>query len=36
MFFPYEYKVWQYSDKGKVQGISGNVDMNLCIDPVWE
>ena len=36
MFYPYEYRVWQYSDKGKVQGIKGDVDMNLCVQPVWE
>ena len=29
-FFPYEYQMWQYSSTGKVDGISGNVDMNLC------
>lgn len=23
---------WQYSSKGQVQGISGNVDMNICYD----
>ena len=23
------YDMWQYSDKGKINGISGNVDMNL-------
>ena len=23
------YDIWQYSSKGKVSGISGNVDMNL-------
>ncbi len=36
MFFPYEYKIWQYSDKGKVQGISGAVDMNISFAPLWE
>lgn len=25
-----EYTMWQYSSKGKVNGISGNVDMNWC------
>lgn len=24
------YDMWQYSSKGKVSGISGNVDMNIC------
>lgn len=35
MFYPYEYKIWQYSDKGTVRGISGNVDMNICFEPIW-
>lgn len=25
-----EYDIWQYSSKGAVSGISGNVDMNIC------
>ena len=25
-------KIWQYSSKGQVPGISGNVDMNVCYD----
>lgn len=28
-FFPYEFKVWQYTSKGRVAGIQGNVDLNL-------
>ena len=24
------YTIWQYSDKGSVNGISGNVDLNIC------
>lgn len=35
MFYPYEYKIWQYSDKGTVRGISGNVDLNICFEPIW-
>ncbi len=27
--FLYEYKIWQYTDSGKVNGISGNVDLNV-------
>ena len=30
-FFPYEFQVWQYTSSGKVDGISGNVDLNLCM-----
>ncbi|MDR0571049.1 MAG: glycoside hydrolase family 25 protein [Clostridiales Family XIII bacterium] len=28
--FPYDFTIWQFSDSGKVSGISGNVDMNLA------
>lgn len=35
MFYPYEYKIWQYSDKGRVRGISTDVDLNICFEPVW-
>ena len=28
-FFPYNFKIWQYSSSGRVSGISGNVDMNM-------
>ena len=28
--FQHPYSVWQYSDKGRVLGISSDVDMNLC------
>ena len=35
-YYPYAYQVWQYSDKGKVQGIAGNVDMNIAFVPLWE
>ncbi len=35
MFYPYEYKIWQYSDKGKIPGISTNVDLNICFEPIW-
>lgn len=24
------YGIWQYSEKGKVAGISGNVDLDIC------
>ena len=26
----YDYGMWQYSSKGSVPGLSGNVDMNIC------
>ena len=28
--FYYEYSIWQYSDKGSVNGIKGNVDLNIA------
>lgn len=36
MYYPYEYKIWQYSDKGHVNGIDGEVDLNICFEPFWE
>ncbi len=27
--FPYRFSIWQYTAKGKVDGISGNVDINI-------
>lgn len=36
MYYPYEYKIWQYSDKGHVNGIDGDVDLNICFEPFWE
>lgn len=35
MFYPYEYKIWQYSDKGRIQGINTDVDLNICFAPIW-
>ncbi len=29
IYYPYDFKIWQYSDKGVVDGISTNVDMNI-------
>ncbi len=28
-FFPYDFQMWQYTGKGKVNGIKGDVDMNI-------
>lgn len=30
-YFPYDFTVWQYSSKGSVDGIGGEVDMNVCM-----
>lgn len=29
--YPYRYSIRQYSDKGTVNGIEGNVDLNICL-----
>ncbi len=29
MTYPWQVDMWQYSDKGRVPGISGNVDLNV-------
>lgn len=29
MYFPYDYSIWQYTDKGSVDGITGDVDLNI-------
>ena len=36
MYYPYAYQIWQYSDRGRVSGIEGNVDLNICFEPFWE
>ena len=35
-YYPYAYKVWQYSDKGTVNGVDGEVDLNISFTPLWE
>ncbi len=34
-YYPYEYNVWQYSAKGKVNGITGDVDLNIAFE-MWD
>lgn len=29
LYFPYEYAIWQYTDKGTIDGIKGEVDLNI-------
>lgn len=31
VYMPYEYAVWQYTSKGKVDGIKGDVDLNILM-----
>ncbi len=35
IYYPYEFGVWQYSDKGKVKGISTDVDLNISFH-LWD
>ena len=28
--YPYEFNIWQYTESGKIDGIEGNVDLNIC------
>lgn len=35
LYYPYEYKVWQYSQTGSVQGVKGDVDLNISFSPLW-
>jgi GH25 family lysozyme M1 (1,4-beta-N-acetylmuramidase) len=29
MTYPYKVEMWQYTDRGRVPGIEGNVDINV-------
>ncbi len=35
MYYPYDYKMWQYSQTGTVAGIKGDVDLNISFED-WE
>lgn len=35
-YFPYDFKIWQYTNKGKVAGIKGDVDLNISFEPPEE
>ena len=36
IYFPYDFKIWQYTDKGKVAGIDSDVDLNIAFEKIWE
>ena len=36
LYYPYDFKIWQYSQTGRVQGISTDVDLNISFAPLWE
>lgn len=29
LYYPYELSMWQYSDQGSIDGVNGNVDLNI-------
>lgn len=31
LYYPYHFNIWQYTSTGTVDGIDGNVDLNICI-----
>lgn len=31
VYNPYNYSIWQYTSKGTIDGIKGNVDINVCM-----
>lgn len=35
LYFPYEFSVWQYSASGRIDGINGEVDLNICVKKGW-
>ena len=36
VYFPYEISMWQYTDSGSVNGIEGNVDLNITFERKWD
>ncbi len=32
MYYPYNFKIWQYTNEGKVAGIEGDVDLNISFE----
>ncbi|RKM57518.1 hypothetical protein D6855_13295 [Butyrivibrio sp. CB08] len=31
LYYPYHFNMWQYTSTGRVDGIDGDVDLNICI-----
>ena len=31
LYYPYHFNIWQFSSSGKIDGIDGDVDLNICI-----
>lgn len=36
MYFPYDFQIWQYTDSGSVDGVKGNVDLDICFTNKYE
>ena len=36
VYYPYAFKVWQYTDSGQVDGIKGDVDLNISFEDLSE
>ncbi len=34
--YPYDFKIWQYASDGRVDGIEGDVDLNICFDNFYD
>ena len=34
-YYPYDFKVWQYTESGNVSGIEGEVDLNISFEDWW-
>ncbi len=35
LYYPYAYDIWQYSNTGSVDGIKGDVDLNISFSEFW-
>lgn len=33
--YPYDFQIWQYASDGRVDGIEGDVDLNICFDTYY-
>ncbi len=31
LYYPYHFDIWQYTSSGRIDGIDGDVDLNICI-----
>lgn len=36
IYYPYDFQIWQYTDKGRVDGIEGDVDLNIAFEEIWK